>query len=329
MNSEKTLMRPKTYLRDLIRHINKAQHRVYLLALVIADEDETRTLMTALEQAAQRGVKVSVASDMVFTYRELGVTGRKKHYVRTQLARMRSMRSKLQAQGASVTWLGQHGITLYSRRTHAKWSIVDNTVYTFGGVNLYSVGVENLDYMFRIDDTSLADHLASQQDMFVRENKSGRAQPSHDFGLGDNVALIDGGMIGDSIIYRHARRLASKAVHIIYVSQYAPTGKLGKIIQSRRHELYYNPAAKVEFFGRSLIHWMEFLRGFRSLYTRRPYIHAKFMIFTMADGERVAITGSHNFLAGNAIAGAREIALETRDPAVITQLETFLDKYIK
>ncbi len=329
MNSEKTLMRPKTYLRDLIRHINKAQHRVYLLALVIADEDETRTLMTALEQAAQRGVKVSVASDMVFTYRELGVAGRKKHYVRTQLARMRSMRSKLQAQGANVTWLGQHGITLYSRRTHAKWSIVDNTVYTFGGVNLYSVGVENLDYMFRIEDTSLADHLASQQDMFVRENKSGRAQPSHDFGLGDNVALIDGGMIGDSIIYRHARRLASKAVHIIYVSQYAPTGKLGKIIQSRRHELYYNPAAKVEFFGRSLIHWMEFLRGFRSLYTRRPYIHAKFMIFTMADGERVAITGSHNFLAGNAIAGAREIALETRDPAVITQLETFLDKYIK
>lgn len=322
-------MRPKPYLRDLIRRIHKAQYRVYLLALVIADEDETRELIEALEAAAARGIKVSVASDMVFTYRELGVTGRKKHYVRTQLIRMRSMRDKLQAHGAQVTWLGQHGITLYSRRTHAKWSIVDNTVYTFGGVNLYDVGIDNLDYMFRCEDTSLADHLASQQDMFVRENKSGRAQPSHDFGLGDNVALIDGGMIGDSIIYRHARRLADKAVHIVYVSQYPPTGRLGKIIKRRRHELYYNRAETIEIFGRTLTRIAELIRGFQNLYTKKTYLHAKFMIFTMSDGSRVAITGSHNFLAGNAIAGAREVALETRDPAVIAQLDEFLEKYIK
>lgn len=329
MKTHIKLMQPAEYLHDLISEIEHAKSRVYLLALVISDEAETRHLIQALEDAARRGVRVSVASDMVFTYRELGVAGRKKHYVRTQLGRMRSMRTRLERAGARVIWLGQHGITLYSRRTHAKWSVVDDVAYAFGGVNLYSVGLDNLDYMFRVDDPSLADHLASQQDIFVRENKSGRTYPSHDYGMGDNITLIDGGMIGDSIIYRHARRLAARAERIIYVSQYAPTGRLGKLIRATEHELYYNRAADVEIFGRTLIRWMELIRGSRSLYTRPGYLHAKFMIFIMPDGERVAITGSHNFLAGNAIAGAREIALETRDPRVIDQLMKFLDEHVR
>ena len=55
----------------------------------------------------------------------------------------------------------------------------------------------------------------------------------------------------------------------------------------------------------------------------------KFIIFTMPDGEKVTLTGSHNFMRGSGIMGTREIALETSDPDVIKQLEAFRKKYVE
>ena len=69
--------------------------------------------------------------------------------------------------------------------------------------------------------------------------------------------------------------------------------------------------------------------GFKTLYSnKKPYLHAKFIIFTMKDGSKVAITGSHNFAYTGVLFGTREIALETNDPSIISQLESFYKKYI-
>jgi len=59
-----------------------------------------------------------------------------------------------------------------------------------------------------------------------------------------------------------------------------------------------------------------------------PYLHAKFIIFTMKDGSKTAISGSHNFAYTGVLFGTREIALETTNPQVIGQLESFYKKYI-
>nr|MBP6038525.1 hypothetical protein [Candidatus Saccharimonas sp.] len=59
-----------------------------------------------------------------------------------------------------------------------------------------------------------------------------------------------------------------------------------------------------------------------------PYLHAKFMIGTMPDGSKRAITGSHNFMFGSGLMGTREIALETTDTKIIRQLERFIDTYV-
>lgn len=63
-------------------------------------------------------------------------------------------------------------------------------------------------------------------------------------------------------------------------------------------------------------------------YRRQPYIHGKFIICTMADGSKVAITGSHNFAGGGVWLGTREIALETSNLKIIDQLEDFIEKYL-
>jgi cardiolipin synthase len=52
------------------------------------------------------------------------------------------------------------------------------------------------------------------------------------------------------------------------------------------------------------------------------------MIFYMPDGRTVALSGSHNFVSAGVILGTREIALETEDPAIVAQLETFFKKYV-
>jgi cardiolipin synthase len=64
------------------------------------------------------------------------------------------------------------------------------------------------------------------------------------------------------------------------------------------------------------------------MYTRNRYLHAKFMIFTMPDGSKVALTGSHNFVYAGVLLGTREIALETRNPKIIRQLESFFESHV-
>lgn len=47
------------------------------------------------------------------------------------------------------------------------------------------------------------------------------------------------------------------------------------------------------------------------------------MIFTMPDGSKIALTGSHNFQNGGVILGTRELCLETSSPQIISELEVF------
>jgi cardiolipin synthase len=71
-----------------------------------------------------------------------------------------------------------------------------------------------------------------------------------------------------------------------------------------------------------------FFSRLKTRYTRTRYLHAKFMIFTMADGRKVALTGSHNFSGTGVLLGTREMALQTEDPRIIEQLEEFWKQHV-
>lgn len=141
-------------------------------------------------------------------------------------------------------------------------------------------------------------------------------------------ALFDGGIVGQSIIYKRALDLAEKAEHITFVSQYCPSGKLAEYLKKKNAAVYYNRPLQADGLNRFAIRFNQFFTGIKTLYTRPRYLHAKFMIFTMKNGTKVAITGSHNFAYTGVLLGTREIALETKDPEVIEQLEAFIAKEI-
>ncbi len=327
MASFPKLLLPVAYVKDVTKHIRNATRRVSLLSMVVADDSSTDDLIDALSEAARRGVLVEVAAD-IFTYGELGGFFFPTRY-RTKQARATTLMSRrFTKSGVKFTWLGRSRTTIFSGRTHVKWCIVDDTVYTFGGVNMYQKGINGNDYMFKIDDDTLADTLVAEYHRLIRADAGDYSYRSHGFKIGADTVLIDGGFFGDSIIYRHACALTAEATSVLLVSQYCPTGKLSRLLKTTDSHLYFNPPANASPINRAIIRTGMFFSKHTTLYTKSQYLHAKFMIFDMPDGRRVALTGSHNFVLAGVLLGTREIALQTENPQTIKQLEDFWRKFV-
>lgn len=321
------LISPIQYVREATEAVNRAKTRVYLMSMVIANHKTTHSLIAALEAAAKRGVKVVVAAD-IFTYGEVGNGFLPFRYYSHGSRSANNMVKTLKRAGVQFHWLGRGRITVYHGRTHSKWCVADDTLFTFGGVNLYEEGIQNIDYMFRLKDAKLADRIVDEQTRVQKAESRSFNYHSVAYEQGDLTVLIDGGIIGQSVIYRRAVELSEKATHITFVSQYCPTSKLARIFKKKSVTLYYNRPIQADGLNRIVIQFGQFLTGFKSSYTRARYLHAKCIIFTFEDGSKAAITGSHNFAYTGVLLGTREIALETYDPTIIAQLELFIEKEV-
>jgi cardiolipin synthase A/B len=317
------LLSPTQYVQAAAAAVERATTRVYVISMVIGDHDETHVLMEALQSAARRGVEVVVAAD-IFTYGEVGGGFLPFRYYSHGTRNTNRMVRNLKKAGVHFNWLGRGRITLFHGRTHTKWCIVDDLVFTFGGVNLYDEGVRNIDYMFQLHDKKLADRLVQEQVRIQIAERRSKNYPTVTYEHENMTIMIDGGIIGQSVIYRRAIELAEQADHITFVSQYPPTGRLARILKKKNATLYYNRPLQAEGLNRIVIRISQLLSGLRTQYTRAQYLHAKCIIFTLSDGSKVAITGSHNFAYTGVLLGTRELALETKDPSVLKQLEKFV-----
>lgn len=319
------LVTPQQYIDDATNKIKESNTRVCLLTLVFADQTKTHDFIEALLEASKRGVKVEIAAD-IFTYGEIGgFLGLSKDRARKTLE-LRKTAKKLSRNGVKFHWLGKSHISIFNGRTHSKWCIADDVVYSFGGVNIQNQGILNNDYMLKTTSRELADILCREFHQLVIADTSGRPRSSKSIKWGDNNILIDGGLVNNSIIYKHACKLAARSKSITLVSQYCPTGKLNKLLhQANNSSLYFNNYAQATtWLNKLTIRSGMFVTHNQTLYNKQQYLHAKFMIFTLKNGQKVAISGSHNFVKAGVVLGTNEIALETRDINLIEQLENFV-----
>ena len=322
------LLMPLEYVRRLTEDVRKAEHRITIFSHIIAYDDSTDELVGALCEAAKRGVQVEVAGD-VFTYGILGGWKVVPLKPNERIRALRTMIKKFKKSGVGYRWIGQVGPFLFAGRTHVKWAVVDDAVYSFGGVNLYAKGLRETDYMLHEKNPKLGDHLTLEQQRIANADKLNKFYRSHRFESANGDVLIDGGRPRDSIIYRRACDLAAEATDIVYVSQYCPTGPLGKIMKEKGAKLYFSHWRQaVSLNNRLLIRGSMFLTGYETSYTRPNFIHAKFILFTMPDGKKIALSGSHNFVRAGVVLGTREIDIETSEPSIISALEQFLEKHI-
>ena len=317
------LISPKRYIDLSTEKINNAKVRVYVMSMIIADHDETHEFIKSLENAAKRGVNVVVAAD-VFTFGEISSGFLPLSYYSKASRETNGMVRMLKKAGVKFFWLGTGRTTTFQGRTHSKWCIVDDDVFSFGGVNLYDEGIQNIDYMFHLKNKKIADRLVNEQNRVVKADRKSINYPSIAYEYDNMKLLIDGGIIGQSIVFSRTIELATIAAHITFVSQYCPTGKLARILKKKNAKLYYNRPAQADGLNRLAIKFGELMTGLNTLYTGNRYLHAKCIIFTLKDGSKVAITGSHNFAGAGVLLGTREIALETSDLNTISQLEDFV-----
>lgn len=317
------LLLPLDYVEIATKRIDQATEHVSFLCMMVTDDKATDDLIDALAAAAKRGVDVQVAAD-VFTYGELGGHFIPLKYYSKTGRKVTKMARELIDSGVKFTWLGRLSTLPMTGRTHTKCLVVDDTVYSFGGVNLYDVSLGYTDFMFECVDQQLAMELRDETTRLIQADKKNFSYRSHEFTFGKhNKVLIDGGFQADSIIYRRAVALSKEAKEILFVSQYCPSGKLQRTMSKKKTRLYFNPPSNASFWNGVIIRTGMLLSGEKTSYKRKNYLHAKFMIFTMEDGSKVALTGSHNFVPGTVIFGTKEMALETRDKKIIAQLENF------
>lgn len=322
------LIMPQAYIESATEQIRRATTRITLLTMVLVEDKSTDELLSALCDAAERGVEVMVAADS-FTYTDFQGSYIPTTYRNKRVRDAMEMQKRFRASGAEFNWLGRLSLIAFSGRTHIKWCVVDDTVYSFGGVNLDQQSVDNTDYMFRVNNEALASRIIEEHKRIIKADRSNHAYRSHRFGDDDNMVLIDGGFLGDSIIYRRACHWAERANHITLVSQYCPTGRLSRLLKKTDSDLYFNHWTNAGLLNRLVIRFGMLSSNHTTSYNRRPYLHAKFIIFTMPDGSKVAITGSHNYVRAGVFLGTREVALETANKKVIAQLERFFTDHVK
>jgi cardiolipin synthase len=206
---------------------------------------------------------------------------------------------------------------------------VDDTVYSFGGINMDNESFENTDFIFKFKDAKLAASILAEHLQVRRADRGGGAFRSHKFALDSHTTvLFDGGLVADSLIYRRAHQLAQEAEHILCVSQYCPTGRLARVLKKKEAQLYFNHWRSASLVNRVLIRISSFNAKNFTRYSRSSYLHSKFILFTLPGGHKIALTGSHNFMYGSGLVGTREIAIETTDKHIIKQIERFFAEYI-
>lgn len=323
MSTDFQLIDVADFLPELIERCSKAKKRIYITVTILVDEYGTAGLFDAIEAAARRGVEVNIAAD-AFTYTELKTYYRPATPRAQRTVDSKQLEKRMKNAGASFRWLGRLTSFAFIGRTHVKWYIVDDTVYSFGGINMDEESQGYVDYLLKTTNAPLADRLCKEQRRIVRADETGRALRSRKLGDDDNIVLLDSGLAFDSIIYRRACYWAGRAAHITLVSQYCPTGKLSRLLKKTDSSLYFNHWTGASFLNRWTIRIGMYFSRHTTAYHKREYLHAKYIIFTMPDSTKVAITGSHNFVWAGTAMGTREVALETSNPAIIRELETYL-----
>lgn len=324
-----TLMLPDDYIKHATNLINQAKRRVFVICLNINYADETNDFIDALLNAAERGVEVHVGADLLSFVCDHN-TNVASRVAGKEMIRTSRMRSRFVKAGANFHWLGIQKVPYLIGRTHSKWTIIDDDVFSFGGVNLSHAAIaERTDYMIHIKDSKIADRLCDEQ-IKIEKPSSNKRPADSTAATSYGSLIIDTGKFGQSTIYKHATKLAIEAEEVLFVSQYCPTGKLGKAIKSKRSRVYFNPKGSAgDVVNNFMIGPKSSVENQDNKYTRNRYLHAKFIIGTLPDGTKRAITGSHNFASISGHMGTREVALETTDPSIIQQLEKFFEDHIK
>ena len=320
------LLTTDSYHAALLKEIPRAKKRIVIAAMIIVWGDRTAPIFEALEKAAARGVKVTVLLDnytRLMARYDSAARKTRNERVRRTFASLEEL-SRL---GATVYCFGKLGIVPYKGRCHVKITVIDDTYYSFGGINLSDINLSCDDYMLKGQDHAIANRLHKLVD---RIGVSTPPLPDTEAPLTKTSSLLfDGGRPGHSLIYERACELASRAKRIYIVTHFAPSGQLIKLLHETDATCYFSRPEQLmapDAWGQAFDQQRYRLEN---AYTGANLIHAKFMLAELPSGQYASLCGSHNFSYRGVAFGTQEAALYSTDKAVWEQLYAFMQQVAK
>jgi cardiolipin synthase len=316
----------KDYYKALLTGIPKAQKRVIIHAMDVRWGPQVEVFIPLLLDAVKRGLEVRVVGDVYSKFQANLPQLRRADSNNWRY--MTRINNRLRNGGVQIAFTGKIGLNPFSGRTHSKVTIIDDHIFTFGGVNFSDSSFTNADYMLSMRDPILADRLHRLLRTIEKDEPGPLPDLEEQLG-GLATLLFDGGRPKVSVIYETACRLAASARKVYYVSQMCPSGRLAKFINAADNECYFirphqaDPPANLAL----IIDRARF--KVKNRYTGTSYIHAKFILTEDKNGSKHIISGSNNFSWRGIAYGTKEIAIHSTDPALWQQFYDFLQTEIK
>lgn len=319
------LLEAEEYYQSLLGEIPRAKRRVTIAAMAVLWGERTAPIFDMLAEAVERGVKVTVLLDNYtrLTYLlDLDPSTSGPERLKQTYRRLEA----LSAKGATIYSFGKIVFPPHKGRCHLKITVVDDTSYSFGGVNFYDEMFSNSDYMLMSRDPEVADCL-DQLVAKIIENRppltDGEVQLDQ-----QNSVLFDGGARGRSLIYERACELSAQAKSIQYTSQMVPSGQLARLLNESRADMYFNRAEQMSSLNGIAQAFDQQKYRVANRYRGKNYIHAKAMLFELPGRRKALLSGSHNFSYRGVAFGTQEIALYSTDPALWDAIERFIRRRI-
>lgn len=319
-----TFMTPEAYYQALLTAIPVANKRIIIHVMDIRWGGKHDTFIPLLKAAAQRGVRVQLIGDAYSRFQSK-IPHLKRGHSQGWKTQVRTS-DDLRKSGVEVTYIGKIGINPFAGRTHSKITIVDDEVFTFGGINFTADWFINSDFMLHMHDAILADRL----DQLVQDIKSdAKILPDLEELLGEGATMLfDGGTPGKSIIYDTACTLIKNAAHVYFVSQMCPSGQLAQLLHKTDSSCYFISPRQTDFPANIGLILDQKRYRIRNLYKGTRYIHAKFILTVDKQGKKHLLCGSNNFSWRGISFGTKEIAVHSTDPRLWDEVYQYMQRSI-
>ena len=350
---------PKEFRDDFVSAVGRATTQVGLEVMQFEVGQETTEIFNSLIQAEQRGiVDVNFHYDRVARHHIRN--GRDEAFV----ALGRTVIHRGDRQGLRIANLGREraiirmeelGITNpknkvrggseRSSHNHVKLAIVDDEAW-LGTMNLREIDFEMSNFMVKVTDPN---QVSAIKEVFMQTEEpiggEDRIYKTNDVGgLEKTSIILDVGLKGQSMIYDRAVQMVDSLMagdEFILISQWPPVrvyfGQLvdkifersqrdvnGKFLISPKEDLH--PVRRAALVLQKQILRNQQQNPNTQAINLARQTHAKALLINRADGGREVLFGSHNLTRGTVKNGTRELAMWSRDPQIVDQVSSFLDK---
>lgn len=300
------------YHEQLVMALDLAQDRILLETMSFDGNNGMKEVISAVLLEANRGVDITLIYDRYSYLDALTIGGF------AAVKRLKRTIKSLDKAGVKLLMVGALRLNPFSGRHHAKVVIADNLIFMAGGINLMGNSFDTNDYMWRFEDSGLAD------DLFELLPKVALSRTTTTLPIsGDTTLLVDGGQKKQSVIYDKLCDMAERAEKLYYVSKLMPDGRLYDILSAKEVEYWYNTIKSAPPFDMPALIIDKLKYTLPNNYTKPNMLHAKFCVAVMPDGSMEAISGSHNFNYRGVAFGTQELAMHTTNQALCRQLLDF------